>query len=403
MTEITIIDSIMGTGKTSYAIQRMKEASTDERFIYITPFLDEIERVKAAMNNRNIVEPNNANDEGTKLRSLKQLIAEGYDIAATHSLFKSADDELIELLEGAGYTLILDEVMDVVQPANINQQDIYALLESGYIEIDDETGQVYWRNEGYLEGRFNDIRLFAKAGNLYSFDNSFIVWAFPVRVFKTFDRVVVMTYLFDGQLQKAYYDLNGLQYGYKSIKKDEDGRYILTEYDRQKENREQLIALIDIYEGKLNEVGDRPTSFSSSWLSNAGKKTLDKVRNNTANYFRRHSQTKVKENLWTTKKERKDRLGGSGYKSAWIPVNTRATNEYKDRKACAYLFNRYMNPYERKYFESRGVKVNQDLLAASDLLQWIYRSRIREGKPIHLYIPSARMRGLLKAWGNYEI
>lgn len=39
-----IVDSIMGSGKSSFAINYMNK--TDDRFIYITPFLSEIERVK---------------------------------------------------------------------------------------------------------------------------------------------------------------------------------------------------------------------------------------------------------------------------------------------------------------------------------------------------------------------
>ena len=39
---ITIIDSIMGSGKTSWAIQMMKEAPPTQNFIFITPFLSEM-------------------------------------------------------------------------------------------------------------------------------------------------------------------------------------------------------------------------------------------------------------------------------------------------------------------------------------------------------------------------
>lgn len=41
---VKIIDSMMGTGKTSYAIQLMREAEIDQKFIFVTPFLDEVQR-----------------------------------------------------------------------------------------------------------------------------------------------------------------------------------------------------------------------------------------------------------------------------------------------------------------------------------------------------------------------
>ena len=59
-----------------------------------------------------------------------------------------------------------------------------------------------------------------------------------------------------------------------------------------------------------------------------------------------------------------------------------------------------MVPIVKTFIESRGVKVNQDQYALSALVQWIFRSAIRDGKPITLYIPSERMRGLLVDWLN---
>ena len=35
------------------------------------------------------------------------------------------------------------------------------------------------------------------------------------------------------------------------------------------------------------------------------------------------------------------------------------------------------------------------------MLQWLWRSALRDGKHIILYIPSKRMRDLLKAWLNF--
>ncbi|MHA4067886.1 hypothetical protein ACX16W_22875 [Bacillus cereus] len=42
---VKVIDAICGAGKTSYAIQYMNEHK-DKLFIYVTPFLTEVERIK---------------------------------------------------------------------------------------------------------------------------------------------------------------------------------------------------------------------------------------------------------------------------------------------------------------------------------------------------------------------
>lgn len=57
-----------------------------------------------------------------------------------------------------------------------------------------------------------------------------------------------------------------------------------------------------------------------------------------------------------------------------------------------------MNPIEKKFFEQYGIKVDQDAWALSEMIQWIWRSRIRTDQPISVYIPSKRMRDLLQQY-----
>lgn len=87
-------------------------------------------------------------------------------------------------------------------------------------------------------------------------------------------------------------------------------------------------------------------------------------------------------------------------------VNIRSTNEYKDYTSCAYIFNRFMNPIEKSFFEFHGVQVDEDVLALSDLIQFIFRGVIRNDQDDtiqNVYIPSLRMRELLYKFLNYEI
>ena len=57
-----------------------------------------------------------------------------------------------------------------------------------------------------------------------------------------------------------------------------------------------------------------------------------------------------------------------------------------------------MNPIIKNYFIQNGIEVDEDCYALSEMLQFIWRSGIREGKKITIYIPSIRMRNLLKDW-----
>ena len=49
--KITVVDCPPGAGKTSYAIQYIKEEIFD-RFIFITPFLTELDRIEKECDNR---------------------------------------------------------------------------------------------------------------------------------------------------------------------------------------------------------------------------------------------------------------------------------------------------------------------------------------------------------------
>ena len=64
----------------------------------------------------------------------------------------------------------------------------------------------------------------------------------------------------------------------------------------------------------------------------------------------------------------------------------------KDRRTTPQM------PDIKKFITHYDINFDEDLFALSALLQWIWRSQIRDGKPIQIYIPSERMRGLLKGW-----
>ncbi|MGE6541102.1 DEAD/DEAH box helicase family protein [Bacillus luti] len=397
---VTVIDSIMGSGKTSFAIQTMKNAPIDKKFIYITPFLSEVQRIKESMPERNFKEPNVRHGKGTKLKSLKRLVAEGENIATTHSLFSLIDEELEQLLGWGNYTLIVDEVMEVIHQLKLKPDDIKVLQKSELVEIEEGTNRVIWKAEPELNTQYNEVKEYALSGNLYSVNGTAFVWNFPVSIFGLFDEVIIMTYMFDGQLQKYYYDYHNIDYNKQSVIQA-DGVYKLVPYS--KEDRSKYKELINIYEGHLNEIGDK-NSLSKGWFENPyNKSKITKLKNALYSYIRNDQKAKQDEVLWTTFKDYRTKLQGKGFTKSFLSFTTRATNEFKDKSVLAFCLNRFMIPIEKQFFTQRDIKVDQDLLALSDLLQWIFRSRIREGQPIEIYIPSKRMRTLLYKWLDGEL
>lgn len=102
--------------------------------------------------------------------------------------------------------------------------------------------------------------------------------------------------------------------------------------------------------------------------------------------------------MWTTFKKSKSKLKGKGYTKSFVPLNCRATNDYAKIKYLAYTANIYPNVGVKQFFLQHEIKMNDDDYALSELVQWIFRSAIRNGEDVYIYLPSERMRGLLKKW-----
>lgn len=424
MNDITVVDAICGSGKTEFCIQYMNrhgKTSMDKckLFIYVTPYLSEIDRIKKSCPELEFYDPINKGDG--KLSSLKKLIAAGQNIATTHTLFTSVDEEVLELLKGSGYTLILDEVLNVINEYPISKSDMNLLLKGDLCSVKDNI--LKW-NDSYYTGKFQELKIMSDIGNIYYYRNSFLFWTITPDSFKVFDEVFVLTYLFDGQIQRYFYDLHNITYNMKSIIK-EDNIYKLVPYDKKYDNRDKLKSMLEIYEdsgkSKLNSNYARKitkTTLSSTSLKNMDNENYNRLKKNIDTFFKNNCKATTKETFWTTltavapnikgkrntfKHSKDNRTSYDKNKCNFLSHNARATNNYGERKYCAYVYNRFMHPIEKTFFEDNNVVVNEDLLALSDLIQWIFRGSIRNNIPMKIYIPSIRMRDLLYKFLNYEI
>ena len=400
----------MGSGKSQYAIQPMNEDSTND-YIYITPYLDEIKRIRENCRGRSFVEPKENEEQRifTKSKSLKIWLKNNSNIATTHSLFKIIDDETRQLLSASNYVLVLDEVMDVVQQIPLSKSDQWLIFEESKLLEVEESGRVIL-GEGadkYEEsggsGKFTELIYMAKLGRLFKFQNIVLLWEFPVEIFSYFKEVVILTYLFDGQVQKYFFDYYDVPYTKHMVVKDGD-RYKMVEYDKtiDKERIAFLKNKITIHsDDKLNSIGKESNALSYTWYKDSATAVKEKMGLNICNYFRHIQKVKSQDCLWTSFKE--FNLNVPSYKRAFIPHNLRATNEYSNTHTLAYCVNRYVSPFLINYFKGKDVVVNQDLYGLSEMLQWIWRSRIRNDEDINIYIPSSRMRGLLIKYLNGEV
>jgi hypothetical protein len=394
--KIFVVDSIMGSGKTSAAISQMNE-DWDSNYIFITPYLKEVDRIKSSCANRKFIEPENKGKG--KLENLHNLLGKGNNIASTHALFKAYSEYTKDLIKLGNYKLILDEVFEVLEIIPLHKDDIKLLLSTGLAHIDDNNF-VIWDDNSYKGEKFSLIKSMSETRNLILIDNMLMAWNFPIDIFEAFQEIYILTYMFDAQIQKYYYDLNNVSFQYIGVE-NQNGYYRFSATNIVPEYVKELKYKIHILEDdKLNKIGDKATALSSSWYDresdSRNKPMLKMLQNNLYNVFEHRFKTNSELNMWTAFKDFRGTLKGKGYTKGFVSCNARATNEYRHKKSLAYCLNVYFNPYIKNYFLKRDIAVKEDKYALSELIQWIWRSAIRDNQEIHIYIPSSRMRNLLK-------
>lgn len=375
---------------------------TKGRFIYVTPYITEVERIETACG---FAQPVKYSTTTPKLTDFRNLISKGKNIVTTHSLLNYMTDDMLELVHKQGYTLIMDEVHEVVNHYNINPEDLKVLL-AKYVDVG-EKGILKWKEEyaDYDEGKYDNEKRLCEMGCLVHFRKS-LIWLFPMKIFDAFKDVYLLTYLWNGQCQKYYYDLFGIEYKYLYV---DSSTYHFSETKTvERFNYKELVKIVD--NPQMNRWGDADKSLSKEWYKkpvNFWRK--DRLRSSTYNYFRnmkilydettgKYTKCSSKNAMWTTFIDFKSEIADKGYSKGFIACNCRATNMYRYRTCLAYLVNRFLSPYIKGYFVSCGIDVDEDLFAISELVQFIWRSGIRDGKHISIYIPSKRMRTLLVNW-----
>ena len=396
-----VVDSVMGSGKTSSAINYINSLPHSAHFIYVAPYLTEVERILASCQSKNVQQP--FYSEGRKLNGLHLLLEDGKNIVTTHQLFAKIGDSEIELIKSMGYICFIDETLDCASSYDgedgLNAYDTAGLLKA-YVDVDEETGLIKWRDDKY-RGVFAPQKELADNQELAYYNDSVLIRIFPLKVLMCFSEVYILTYLFNGSFMSCYFKYFGLTYTNLYITGNDQSTFTFTS-DKSKESKpkKDYRKLINIlHNEKMNAIGDDNYSLSYSWYSRESNNgDIEKLKSNLFNYFKNISKAKTSKCLWAAFKQSRDKLSGKGYSKGYIAVNTRASNDYADRNVVAYVVNRFVNTNIMQFFRQRGIEPDEDLFALSEMIQCIWRSAIRNDEPITLYIPSRRMRGLLENW-----
>lgn len=153
---------------------------------------------------------------------------------------------------------------------------------------------------------------------------------------------------------------------------------------------------LNVYDGKLNNIGMKENSDSNQplsrmWFMNCDKEVIKQLKNNMLNYFINITKGKSKNNIWTTFEDYKQQCKGKGYTNGFINPNCELS-KFDNCKNFAYLMNKYPTDLEKENEEYAN------LLTIYDLIRIVKYITIDLNHELNLYVPSERVRNLFLKW-----
>ena len=423
-TRTKILDSVMGSGKTTWIIDQINK-NPQEHYIIIVERQTEVDRLAEACPDLVSLSEISEQQNIRRLDALEQVAAEGRSIVSTHQLFSKWSDEFLNSVSHWGYQLIMDETLsDILSSVPIKSSDLNAYVKDRFIGC-------------YAGNKFNKVKLLkpllSKYGDVedriinsdcYLFDiknnaddpHYQLIQAPRSEMFKLFKNILVLTYQFKGSLLRCYFDLHAIKYQLLSIK---DGHTILYKDELGLNFRDKIY----IYGGKLNN-GFGTDIGSQCWThkpvnQKATKKRLRNIYNHwkkcdiTPDQFLYTTQKKYQKQVhpvhirglknklnddYSDANKRKYMTAEDKRNVSYLSQTIRGTNDFSHKKFMAYMPNTFMDPQIRNFLTQHGVRIEEDSYALNRMIQWLWRGCIRNGQDMHVFVPSTRMRKLLVDW-----
>lgn len=402
---IEVLDSIMGSGKTTGIIKWMNK-NPNRKYLYVSPLLTEVEdRIPDECAPLGFISPN-INEHRTKGEHLLELLKDGCNVSFTHKLFTDLTSEHLKIIESQRYTLIVDEEIDFIEAysgKDYSSADILTLEKSGHVYIDeDNLGKLVWKwNKEHFEesSTYSKLKRMCDLGMLHCAkrDRAMMVLHLPLRLLEVTDRCIVMTYMFKGSVMDRFMNLKGV-----TVKDFTEIDLLKTEAE-VKLNASKLINLNTT--PSISKV--RKYRLSSTWYNSvANSDQLKAVESAIRSGCRKSHKsctvfTLPKEIVLPTKGKPKIRVRSYSSNDCFLYCGTKATNDYVHITNMVYAYNRYPHVSISAYLNDYGFPVDEDQFALSEMIQWVWRSAIREGKPITLSILPLRMLRLFTDWLNH--
>ena len=406
-TKIEVLDAIMGSGKTQGIIKWMLD-NPNNKYLYVSPMLTEVEeRIPSACEALEFTFPS-TEDHQTKSAHLLELLIEGNNISFTHSLFSELSKRHLEEIHKQRYVMIIDEEVSLIEPykGKYSKGDITSLEQAKHLRVDeDNLGKVEWLWDDMTEGtQYSGLKRLCSIDMLYCSkrDRDMMVTQLPMALVESAERTIILSYLFKGSVMESFLKLKGLDVvDFTEVQLMKNTEDVL----RQAKSLINFCAI-----PSTNAV--KSYSMSSTWYTtNATKEQLKKVGAAIRNVYRKVGKEKLlvtmpkDGTLKIIKTKKNPRLvipKEVNVDGVFLYCGARATNDYADKSVALHAYNRYVNRVVKSYLQDYGADLDavpdDDQFALSEMVQWLWRTCIRNDQPIDVYILPTRMEKLLKRW-----
>lgn len=424
MSQFNFVDSPMGAGKTTALFSKLNneyKRQDNKRYICIVLYITEQERFKKALKETLPKIPK----DGQKIDDIIKLIAKGENVITTHALFGDFNDSVIASIKNSqyDYDLFIDEqptvLHDIIGGSNkkyanssndklndINSLDL-SLAISNNIILKTDNGKYIWNNENsynkYNKGLFLCLKqhLLQYDVYMYSVDTDDILISMTkFDTFTCFNQVWVLSYLIKGSLLENYFNFyNITDFNYYHVENNsfiEGYKKIYPNIDRLKLEPAKYCFDKSLSRTQYFSFSNKDFENLLLHFNNAIRRIKD--RENTLALNRNYYFTAYKQSIdnfdTALKKNKNIKIA---INDCLIACNVKGTNAYQDRQIVGYLVDRHINPMYANFFNKHGITVDKELYSLSELIQFIWRSNIRDDssiKPVYVYLAGKQTHDL---------
>jgi len=404
---VNIVDYPCGFGKTNVLLSILNDHH-DLKVLVVVQTLSEVDRIIKSLPKGRIFSPEKANPRyKSKGEQLEHLVRKSVSVVITHSLYERAG---MLAYDGGfrNYHVIIDEVPNAVsvlenQLYPENFKEFY--IDNGYFKLEN-TGLILptkkvLEEEDRLKNALDETLINnINSGRVYFDGKKNFIKTIPTSLFTQTETITVLTFLSKGTLFLKFLKKYEIKY---KVTKSATMNKTFRQLAAKNLSIKTIKAINNIGLGYAKQttypIKSKEVKSIRTALKNLKQRTLKNVA------IEKVIITCAKKNWYKKTKGGYD-LNKPGifstdsrmFKGAnWIPNTTRGTNNYSHCSHAIYLYEQNVNPILLNWLNANNKQFKTEF-ALTEMIQWIWRTRIRNGEPVDVYMPSGRMREIIADW-----